>query len=194
VTKHQAPVIQTAQQDTMPSDQPIATTAVYVGSFDPFTLGHLDIVRRAARVFSHVSIGVGINPEKANLFSPEERTAMCREAVRDLPHVSVTTFDGLAVEFVRQCDSRILIRGVRTLTDIDAEFTMSLTNRVLDDEIESLFLMSAEQYAHISSSLIKQIARMSRQNATERLKDFVPECVIQPLVERISCQADVAQG
>jgi pantetheine-phosphate adenylyltransferase len=174
-------------EPSMPTDPPSPLNAVYVGSFDPFTLGHLDIVRRAARVFQQVTIGIGINPEKASLFSPEERTDMCRSAVRDLPQVGVKTFNGLAVEFVRKCGSRILLRGVRTLTDIDAEFTMSLTNRVLDEEIESLFLMSSERYAHISSSLIKQIARMSQENAKHRLADFVPESVVQPLVERLSC-------
>ena len=132
-----------------------------------------------------MTIGIGINPEKANLFTPEERTEMCRDAVSDLPTVVVKTFDGLAVEFVRQCGSKILLRGVRTLTDIDAEFTMSLTNRVLDDEIESVFLMSADRYAHISSSLIKQIARMSRETATQRLQDFVPASVVAPLAKRL---------
>lgn len=172
----------------MPREDASPLHAVYVGSFDPFTLGHLDIVRRAARVFERVTIGVGINPDKASLFSSEERVAMCVASVADIPQVDVRTFDGLAVEFVRQCGSRILLRGVRTLTDIDAEFTMSLTNRVLDEEIESIFLMSAERYAHISSSLIKQIARMSRDNATHRLREFVPDPVVQPLIGRL-CEA-----
>lgn len=173
----------------MPSGAPRSFHAVYVGSFDPFTLGHLDIVRRAARVFDRVTIGVGTNPEKTSLFNTDERVGMCRASVVELPQVDVRTFDGLAVDFVRSCGSRILLRGVRTLTDIDAEFTMSLTNRVLDEEIESLFLMSAENYAHISSSLIKQIARMSRNDAGIRLREFVPEPVIEPLVRRLSSDA-----
>lgn len=165
-----------------------AGRAVYVGSFDPLTLGHLDIIARGARIFGSLTIGIGINPDKAPLFSPQERIDHCRAAVKDLPNVEVTAFEGLAVEFVRQCNSRILIRGIRSLTDIDAEFTMSLANRVLDDDIESVFLMSSERYNHISSSLIKQIARMAQGDVRNRLKDFLPEVIIDPLLERVqSC-------
>lgn len=167
----------------MSTDKP--SSAVYVGSFDPMTLGHLDIIRRAARIFESVIVGIGINPDKQSLFTPGERVDLCTASVRDLRNVTVTTFDGLAVEFVRQCGSRILLRGVRTLTDIEAEFTMTLTNRVLDQEIESIFLMSAERHAHISSSLIKQIARMSREDVRERLKDFVPVPIIEPLIRKL---------
>ncbi|MFN9720100.1 MAG: pantetheine-phosphate adenylyltransferase [Planctomycetota bacterium] len=161
------------------------SSAVYVGSFDPMTLGHLDIIRRASRIFEHVTVGIGINPDKNTLFTPSERLDLCRLAVREMSNVDVRTFDGLAVEFVRQCDSRILLRGVRTLTDIEAEFTMTLTNRVLDQEIESVFLMSAERFAHISSSLIKQIAKMAKEDVRIRLKDFVPAPIIEPLILRI---------
>lgn len=159
--------------------------AVYVGSFDPLTLGHQDIVRRASRIFSRVTVGIGINPDKKSLFSPDERVQQCRAALSEFGNVEVRTFDGLAVDFVRQCGSRILLRGVRTLADIDAEFTMSLTNRVLDDEIESVFLMSADRFAHISSSLIKQIAKMARGDVRSRLKDFVPVEIIDALTERL---------
>ncbi len=159
--------------------------AVYVGSFDPMTLGHLDIVRRAAHIFARVTVGIGINPEKASLFSPDERVHLCQAATADLPNVEVTTFDGLTVDFVRQCGSRILLRGLRSLTDIDSEFTMSLTNRVLDQEIESVFLMSAERYAHISSSLIRQIAKMAKGDVRVRLQDFVPPQIIDPLIEKL---------
>lgn len=169
----------------MSPEAPRPVRAVYVGSFDPLTLGHLDIVRRASRVFEHVTLGIGINPDKATLFTSAERVDLCQQAIADLPNVDVRTFDGLAVEFVRQCDSRILLRGVRTLTDIDAEFTMSLTNRVLDEDIESVFLMSAERYAHISSSLIKQITRMARSDVRGILKDFVPPEIIEPLIARL---------
>jgi pantetheine-phosphate adenylyltransferase len=161
------------------------SSAVYVGSFDPMTLGHLDIIRRASRIFEHVTVGIGINPEKNTLFTPSERLDLCRLAVKDMRNVDVTTFDGLAVDFVRQCGSRILLRGVRTLTDIEAEFTMTLTNRVLDQEIESVFLMSAERYAHVSSSLIKQIAKMAKEDVRVRLKDFVPAQIIEPLILRM---------
>lgn len=165
-----------------------SSSAVYVGSFDPMTLGHLDIVRRACRIFQKVTIGIGNNPDKQSLFSAVERVDLCRAAVRDLANVDVRTFDGLAVEFVRACGSRILLRGVRTLTDMESEFSMTLTNRVLDEEIESVLLMSAERYAHISSSLIKQIAKMAREDVRSRLKDFVPGPIIVPLIERLHQQ------
>ena len=160
-------------------------SAVYVGSFDPISLGHLDIIRRASRVFEHVTVGIGVNPDKTLLFSAEERMQLCREAVAEFSNVDVRTFDGLTVEFVRQCNSRILLRGVRTLTDMEQEFTMTLANRVLDEEIESVFLMSAEKYAHISSSLIKQIARMARGDVGLRLKDFVQRPIIDALIKKL---------
>ena len=161
------------------------SSAVYVGSFDPITLGHLDIIRRAARIFEHVTVGIGVNPDKTLWFSADERLRLCQESVAELSNVDVRTFDGLTVDFVRQCDSRILLRGVRTLTDIEQEFTMTLANRVLDGEIESVFLMSAERYAHISSSLIKQIARMAREDLSSRLKEFVPRPIIDALVQKL---------
>ena len=166
----------------------VTFSACYVGSFDPMTLGHLDIIRRASRIFGHVTVGIGINPDKNSLFTPTERVELCRLSLSDLPNVDVRTFDGLAVEFVRQCNSRILLRGVRTLSDIEAEFSMTLTNRVLDEEIESVFLMSAERFAHISSSLIKQIARMAREGVRDRLKDFVPGPIIEQLIRRLQDQ------
>ena len=159
---------------------------MYVGSFDPLTLGHLDIIQRGARIFSRLTIGIGINPDKQALFGPEERVSLCESAVRDLDNVFVKTFEGLAVECVRSCGSRILLRGVRSLMDIDSEFTMSLANRVLDADIESVFLMSSERYNHVSSSLIKQIARMGTANLEQKLAEFVPKSVIGPLVERLA--------
>ena len=159
--------------------------AVYVGSFDPLTLGHLDIISRGARIFDRLTIGIGVNPDKEPFFATDLRIRLCQAAVTDLPNVDVRAFEGLAVEFVRNCGSRVLLRGVRSLTDIDAEFTMTLANRVLDDDIESVFLMSGERYNHISSSLIKQIARMAQGNVRERLKRFLPECIIDPLLDRV---------
>ncbi|MEZ6042725.1 MAG: pantetheine-phosphate adenylyltransferase [Planctomycetaceae bacterium] len=175
----------------MSATQGNASHAVYVGSFDPLTLGHLDIVRRAASVFERVTVGIGTNPDKRTLFTPLERVDLCQAALADFSNVEVSTFDGLAVEFVRQCGSRILLRGVRTLTDIDAEFTMSLTNRVLDEGIESVFLMSGDRFAHISSSLIKQIAGMAGSQARQRLQDFVPPEIITPLINKIQAARPV---
>ena len=160
--------------------------AVYVGSFDPLTLGHMDIIARGAQIFQKLTVGIGINPEKQPLFESEQRIQLCQAAVSHLDNVEVTSFHGLAVEFVRDCGSRVLLRGVRSLTDIDTEFTMSLANRVLDRDIESVFLMSSERYNHVSSSLIKQIAHMAKGDVRERLKDFLPEVIIDPLIQRMS--------
>lgn len=159
--------------------------AVYVGSFDPLTLGHVDIIQRGARIFDQLTVGIGINPDKGPLFDSQLRLKLCRSALQHLSNVQVTAFEGLAVEFVRRCGSRILLRGVRSLSDIEAEFTMTLANHVLDAEIESVFLMSNERYSHVSSTLIKQIARMAQGKVRERLKDFVPEVIIDPLLEHL---------
>jgi pantetheine-phosphate adenylyltransferase len=158
--------------------------AVYVGSFDPLTLGHRDIIRRGSAIFERLTVGIGINPDKQPLFSPEERLVLTRQVVHDLPNVEVKSFEGLAVRFVRDCGSAVMLRGVRSLTDIESEFTMSLANRVLAHDIESVFLMASERFTHISSSLIKQVAQMGRDESSRLLIDFVPPEVIAPLIEK----------
>lgn len=170
------------------STVPQKSHAVYVGSFDPLTLGHVDIISRGAKIFDLLTVGIGINPDKDPLFNSDLRLELCTASLQHLENVRVTTFEGLAVEFVRNCGSRVLLRGVRSLTDMESEFTMSLANRVLDQEIESVFLMSSEKYNHISSSLIKQIARMAQGKLTDRLKDFVPEVIISPLLSRFQSE------
>ena len=158
--------------------------AVYVGSFDPLTLGHEDVIRRGARIFQHLTVGIGINPEKRPLFSPEERHELIEQVTRDLPNVRVLSFTGLTVEFIRQQNAAIMLRGVRTLSDIEAEFTMTLANHALEPEIETVFLMASEQYTHISSSLIKQIAQMGKGSAAAKLEQFVPKAVVAPLIAK----------
>ncbi|MEX0725783.1 MAG: pantetheine-phosphate adenylyltransferase [Planctomycetaceae bacterium] len=158
--------------------------AVYVGSFDPLTLGHEDIIRRGAAIFDRVTVGIGTNPDKSPLFLPEERLAMITEILKPYANVAVKCFDGLTVSFVRECGGRVMLRGIRTLSDIEAEFTMSLTNRALDPDIETVFLMASERYTHISSTLIKQIAKLGKDAATEQLKDFVPQAIIEPLLKK----------
>jgi pantetheine-phosphate adenylyltransferase len=129
-------------------------------------------------------VGIGINPEKRPLFSPEERMVLARQVLAPLKNVEVTLFQGLAVDFVRSCGAAVILRGVRTLTDIEAEFSMTLANRVLAPEIETVFLMAGENYTHVSSTLIKQIACMSQSAAAEKLKEFLPDPVIGPLLEK----------
>ncbi len=158
-------------------------TAVYTGSFDPITLGHLDIISRASGLFDQLIVGIGINTDKRALFTIQERVELIQAVTQHLPNVRVDTFDGLAVEFVRRNHSRVMIRGIRPLTDVAGEFTMLMANRQLDSEIETVFLMADEQFAHVSSSLIKQIAALSSDDGA--LSKFVPEAVIRPLRERL---------
>jgi pantetheine-phosphate adenylyltransferase len=158
--------------------------AVCVGSFDPITLGHADILARGARIFDRLTVGIGINPDKQPLFSCEERVDLMRRVLARVKNVHVASFDGLAVNFVREQGAAVLLRGVRSLMDIESELTMSLTNRTLAPEIETVFLMANENYSHVSSTLIKQIARFGREDAADRLRSFVPPDVIGPLMAK----------
>ena len=162
--------------------------AVYVGSFDPLTLGHVDIIQRGAVIFDRLTVGIGINPDKDPLFTPEERLSMTQSVLRPLKNVEIRCFQGLTVDFIRQCGARVLLRGVRTLSDIETEFTMTLANRALDHEIDTLFLMASEKYTHISSTLIKQIAQLGQGNSAGKLNEFVPKEVIEPLISKYKRQ------
>jgi pantetheine-phosphate adenylyltransferase len=160
-----------------------ARTAVYTGSFDPITLGHLDVIGRASRIFEAIIVGVGINPDKQPMFSLEERVGLVRDSIAHLPNVRVELFSGLSVAFVREQGAHVLLRGVRSLTDIEAEFTMTLANRKLDPSVETVFLMADAQYSHISSSLLKQITPLADDKA---LLQFVPQQVVQALRSKLS--------
>ncbi len=173
----------------MKSPQSNSRIGVYTGSFDPVTLGHLHIIQRAAKLFDRVIVGVGFNAEKKPLFSPDERVELLGKVTQNLDNVEIKTFDGLAVTFVRQCQSRVMIRGVRPLTDIAGEFTMMMANRQLDLEIETVFLMADEEYAHVSSSLIKQIVSFSNDKMLAR---FVPKEIIKPLRKKMSAMFPTA--
>ncbi len=161
-----------------------ARHAVYVGSFDPPTLGHRDIISRGARLFERVTVGIGINPDKTPLFTSDERLSLLADIVAPLQNVDVACFEGLAVDFVRKCGASVMLRGMRTLTDIEAEFTLTLANRSLAPDIETVFLMASEQYTSVSSTLIKQIASMGRDGSIEQLGEFVPSTVIEPLLAK----------
>ncbi|HZZ74039.1 MAG TPA: pantetheine-phosphate adenylyltransferase [Pirellulales bacterium] len=152
--------------------------AVYTGSFDPITLGHLNVIERASRLVDRLVVGIGINIEKQALFAPDERLELVCRATGHLPNVSVQTFDGLAVSFVRRCGARVMLRGVRSLSDIEAEFTMTLANRKLDPGIETIFLMADDEYSHVSSSLIKQITPLA---GDAELARFVPQIILPEL-------------
>ncbi len=152
--------------------------AVYTGSFDPVTLGHLNVIRRGSHLFDELIVGIGANPDKASLFSDEERVDLLKRVTHDLPNVTVRSFTGLAVHFVRECKARIILRGVRTLSDMETEFTMTLANIKLDSDVETVFLMAGEEYSHVSSSLIKQITPLAND---EELARFVPKAIIPDL-------------
>ncbi|MDO4549898.1 MAG: pantetheine-phosphate adenylyltransferase [Planctomycetia bacterium] len=154
--------------------------AIYPGSFDPITLGHLDIMTRASKIFDRLIVGIGINLEKIAMFTPEERMEHIRLATAHLPNIEIRTFSGLAVNFVRECGANIMIRGVRPITDIPAELTMMMANRRLANDVETLFMIADGELAHVSSFLIKQIANLA---SDEEFTKFLPEAVI-PLVRQ----------
>ncbi|MGA2035292.1 MAG: pantetheine-phosphate adenylyltransferase [Thermoguttaceae bacterium] len=156
--------------------------AVYPGSFDPITLGHLNVMERAGRLFEHLIVGVGINLEKQTLFEPEERVELIRGATGHLANVDIRIFQGLAVQFVKQCQSRIMVRGVRPITDIPAELTMMMANRRIAPEVETLFMIADGELAHVSSSLIKQIAPVTTDDELAR---FLPQNVVAALRKKV---------
>jgi pantetheine-phosphate adenylyltransferase len=162
--------------------------AVFTGMFDPLTLGHLDVIERGRKLFDHLVVGIGVNPSKRTLFSSEERVALVRCVVAGQENVSVEPFDELAVQFVRRIGARVIVRGIRTLSDMEYEFSMTLTNKQLDPEIETVFLMADGEYSHISSSLIKQVARFGGASALAR---FVPSELIDPIMEKIQSVPDL---
>jgi len=169
---------------TSPPSSLSPQVAVYTGSFDPITLGHLHIIERASRLFDELIIGIGINADKRSLFDVDERVELVTKVTEGLPNVRVATFDGLAVDFVRSLGAAVMVRGIRPLTDIAGEFTMMMANRQLDAEIETVFLMADERFAHVSSSLLKQIAMLS--NNDEHLAKFVPVATIGALREKLA--------
>lgn len=156
-----------------------AHVAVYTGTFDPVHLGHLDIIRRGSRLFDRLIVGVGDNPEKAPFFSAEERVYLLKQVVEPFSNVEVRAFDGLAVKFVRDQKARIMLRGLRTLSDMEYEFTMSLMNLNLDSDLETIFLMAKEEYSHVSSTLLRQIATFGGE-----LAKFLPPVVKEALEMR----------
>jgi len=168
--------------------------AVYTGSFDPVSLGHLDIITRGAHLYERLTVGIGINPEKHPLFEPQERLELIQQVVAHLPNVDVGCFEGLAVNFVRRCGAAVMLRGLRTLTDIEAEFSMTLANRALAHELETVFLMASEKYSHVSSSLIKQVALFGTDSVeAEPLDAFVPHIVIEPLRRKFAGRTSLQQ-
>ena len=155
--------------------------AVYPGSFDPITLGHLDVIQRGAKVFDKVIVGVLVNVNKNGLFNIEERVELIKKATKDIPNIEVISFNGLLIDFIKQCNATVILKGLRALSDFEYEFQMALMNTKLDPEIETLFMMTSAQYSYISSSAIKQVAKFKGD-----LRGLVPEEVIPDIVEKIN--------
>jgi pantetheine-phosphate adenylyltransferase len=157
----------------------MSTLAVYPGSFDPLTNGHVDIIERGARLFDRIIVAILVNAEKAPLFSMAERVDITRKVFRDHANVEVDTFDGLLVDYVAKRHANVIVRGLRAVSDFEYEFQMALMNRRLNSTIETVFMMPAEQYSYISSRLIKEVFALGG-----RVHGLVPELVETRLREK----------
>ena len=155
--------------------------AICPGSFDPITLGHLDIIRRAAVMFDKVIVAVLVNPGKNPSFTADERLDMIRRAVADIPNVEAECFDGLLAEYARLRNANTIVKGLRAVTDFEYEFQMALINRKLNPETDTVFLTTSSQHMYLSSSMVKSIAQFGGD-----ISDFVPECICREISERLS--------
>ncbi|MCI6868042.1 MAG: pantetheine-phosphate adenylyltransferase [Lachnospiraceae bacterium] len=154
--------------------------AVYPGSFDPVTKGHLDIIERAATIVDELVVGVLNNNVKTPLFSVEERVNMLIDVTRHIPNVRVEAFSGLSVEFVKKCNASFIVRGLRAVTDFEYELQMAQTNRSIDREVDTLFLTTALNYAYISSTIVKEVASYGGD-----ISGFVPPSVVEQVYHKI---------
>src|ERR1700757_2759213 len=158
--------------------------AIYPGSFDPVTNGHLDVIERARKLFDEVIVAVAHNDEKQPLFSLEERLDLLRETAGRIANVRIAEFQGLLVDFAKAQNAGAVIRGLRAISDFEFEFQMALMNRKLDAAVETIFLMPKEEYTYLSSRIVKEIARLGG-----RVDDFVPPCAVRALAKKLSGKA-----
>jgi pantetheine-phosphate adenylyltransferase len=158
--------------------------AVYPGSFDPITNGHLDIIRRGTQIFDRVVVGVLVNEEKQPLFSDAERVEMIRETTSELPNVEVLTFSGLLVAFMKEIGSTVVVRGIRAVSDYEYELQMALMNREISPEAETLFMVPSVEYTYVSSRLIKEVFRLGGD-----VSRLVPPTVLARLESKMSAPA-----
>ena len=161
------------------------TTAIYPGSFDPVTLGHLDILERAAALFDRVVIGVLENPAKKPLFGAAERVHLIEASLDHRPGVEVQTFQGLTIDFARRMGARAIVRGLRAVSDFESEFQMALMNRRLHPEVTTIFIPTSLKHLFLSSSLIKELGAFGGD-----ISEFVPEPVVRPLQKRLLAGGD----
>jgi len=157
----------------MPSDRHISVTAIYPGSFDPVTNGHLDLICRAASIFDHVVVAVTTNVEKDPLFGVKERVELIETVTFEYKNVEVEMFDGLLVDFARAKNARVILRGIRAVSDYEYELQMASMNRKIEPQIETIFMLPAEAYSYLSSRLVKELARLGG----------LPKGLVPPLVE-----------
>ena len=155
--------------------------AIYPGSFDPVTYGHIDIIRRSSKLVDELIVGVLNNNAKSPLFSVEERVKMLEEVTKDVPKVRIVPFEGLLVDFARQMDARMVVRGLRAITDFEYELQMAQTNHKLEEELETVFLTTALEYSYLSSTIVKEVASFGGD-----IYQFVPELVMYRIFEKIS--------
>ena len=157
--------------------------AIYPGSFDPVTLGHLDIIERTSKMFDRVIIGVLNNKSKSPLFSVEERVNMLKEVTANLPNVEVQSFEGLLIDFVRKNDARVIVRGLRAITDFEYELQMAQTNRVIAPEVDTSFLTTNLRYSYLSSSIVKEIAEFDGE-----ISAFLHPAVAEKVREKLTAR------
>ena len=155
------------------------TKAFYPGSFDPVTYGHIDIIRRAAKLFDSLDVGVLNNSEKLPLFSVEERVKMLRQVCEDIPNINVISYSGLLAEYTSETRTDVIIRGLRAVTDFEYELQMSQTNRKLNPKVDTIFLTTSLEYAYLSSSIVREVAYYGGD-----VSNFVPESVAEKIYEK----------
>ena len=156
--------------------------AIYPGSFDPVTLGHLDVIKRAAAIFDELIVCVSVNSAKdSGLFSPEERVELIRQVTDDLPNVTVDSFQGLVADYARQNRSRVLVKGLRAVSDYESEIQMAMINSKLYPKLDTVFLYTRPKYAYLSSTVVKEMARYGAD-----LSDFVPRQIIEQVRAKVA--------
>ena len=163
--------------------------AVYPGSFDPVTFGHLDIITRSAKLVDELIVGVLVNNAKSPLFSVEERVKILEKTVENLPNVKVIPFEGLLVEFVRKMEAQMVVRGLRAITDFEYELQMAQTNHKLEPDLETIFLTTGLEYSYLSSSTVKEVAAFGGD-----ISQFVPDIVIERMQEKMDKKGECKLG
>ncbi len=156
-------------------------TAVYPGSFDPITNGHLDILRRCSHIFDKLIVAVVTNYSKASVFSVEERMHLIREATSDLQNLEVDHFEGLLVDYARKKEAQVIVKGLRAISDFENEFQMALMNRKLEPQVETMFMMTHYKYSYLSSSMVKEVARLGGA-----IDDLVPEIILKDIQGKLT--------